>query len=37
MALAVVRVSSVYLQCLNRYPTVRKKDFVFLCRVRVSS
>ena len=37
MALAVVRVSSVYLQCLNGYPTVRKKDFVFLGRVRVSS
>ena len=33
----MVRVSSVYLQCLNGYPTVRKKDFVFLGRVRVSS
>ena len=37
MALAVVMVSSVYLQCLNGYPTVRKKDFVFLGRVRVSN
>ena len=37
MALAVVRVSSVYLQCWNVYRTVRKKDFVFLARVRVSS
>ena len=25
------------LQCWNVYPTVRKKDFVFLARVRVSS
>ena len=34
--LAVVRVSSVYLQCLNGYPKVREKVFVFLGRVRVS-
>ena len=37
MALAVVMVSSVYLQCLNGYPTVCKKAFEFLARVRVSS
>ena len=37
MALAVVRVSSGYLQCLNVSRTVCKKDFVLRAGVRVSS
>ena len=37
MALAVFRVSSGYFPVWKVYRTVRKKDFVFLARVRVSS
>ena len=37
VALAVVRVSSGYLQLCNEYRTVRKKVFAFLARVRVSN
>ena len=37
VALAVVRVSSGYLQLCNVYRTVRKKVFAFLARVRVSN
>ena len=37
MALVVVRVSIGYFQFWNVYRTVRKKDFVFLARVRVSN
>ena len=37
MALAVVRVSSGYFAVLECISTVRKKAFVFLARVRVSS
>ena len=37
MALVVVRFSIGYFQFWNVYRTVRKKDFVFLARVRVSN